>query len=258
MPIRSAFFTPAVRTLIQTTTPETRARVVELIKHAQGAAAANYGDPGLEETFEDIRNEMRRFSEAEVVPHAQEWHLKDEYIPLPLDRADERARRVLADAARGVWRARTRQGGDVRRLRGAVARLYRRRLARHALGDRRGADPERRHRRAEAGMAAADRERRDSADGGVHRAEHRLGPRLAHHPRRARRRCLSHHRPEDLDHARRARRPDDRARAHRSRGEGLSRAVDVPGAKAARHRRQSFPGQRHDRAARSRCSAIAA
>ncbi|MFZ2018002.1 MAG: acyl-CoA dehydrogenase family protein [Methyloceanibacter sp.] len=79
-----AFLTPAVRTLIQTTTPETRARVVELIKQAQGAAAANYGDPGLEETFEDIRNEMRRFSEAEVVPHAQEWHLKDEYIPLPL------------------------------------------------------------------------------------------------------------------------------------------------------------------------------
>jgi (2S)-methylsuccinyl-CoA dehydrogenase len=79
-----AFLTPAVRTLIQTTTPDTRARAVELIKHAQGAAAANYGDPGLEETFEDIRNEMRRFSEAEVVPHAQEWHLKDEYIPLPL------------------------------------------------------------------------------------------------------------------------------------------------------------------------------
>ena len=78
------FLTPAVRTLIQTTTPETRARVVELIKHAQGAAAVSYGDPGLEETFEDIRNEMRRFSEAEVVPHAQEWHLKDEYIPLAL------------------------------------------------------------------------------------------------------------------------------------------------------------------------------
>ncbi len=115
-----AFLTSAVRTLIQTTTPETRARAVELIKHAQGAAAANYGDPGLDETFEDIRNEMRRFSEAEVVPHAQEWHLKDEYIPLPLDLPDERARRVLADAPRGVWRARTRQGGDVRRLGGAL------------------------------------------------------------------------------------------------------------------------------------------
>ena len=58
--------------------------LVELIRHAQGAAAANFGDPGLEETYEDIRNEMRRFSEAEVVPHAHEWHLKDEYVPLPL------------------------------------------------------------------------------------------------------------------------------------------------------------------------------
>jgi (2S)-methylsuccinyl-CoA dehydrogenase len=77
-------FIAAARPLIEATTPETRARAVELIKHAQGAAATNYGDPGLEETFEDIRNEMRRFSEAEVVPHAQEWHLKDEYIPLPL------------------------------------------------------------------------------------------------------------------------------------------------------------------------------
>ena len=81
---QAAFLTPSVRALIQSSTPETRARVVELIKHAQGAAAANYGDPGLDETFEDIRNEMRRFSEAEVVPHAQEWHLKDEYVPMPL------------------------------------------------------------------------------------------------------------------------------------------------------------------------------
>ena len=55
-----------------------------LIKEAQGAAAANYGDPGLDETFEHIRNEMRRFSEAEVVPHAQDWHLKDEYVPMEL------------------------------------------------------------------------------------------------------------------------------------------------------------------------------
>ena len=76
------FLTSAVRTLIQTTTPETRARVVELIKGAQGAAS--YGDTGLDETFAAIRDEMRRFSDAEVVPYAQEWHLKDEYVPMPL------------------------------------------------------------------------------------------------------------------------------------------------------------------------------
>jgi (2S)-methylsuccinyl-CoA dehydrogenase len=77
-------FIAAARPLIENVTPKTRSRAVELIKHAQGAAVANYGDPGLDETFEDIRNEMRRFSEAEVVPNAQGWHLKDEYIPLPL------------------------------------------------------------------------------------------------------------------------------------------------------------------------------
>jgi len=77
-------FIAAARPLIESVTPNTRSSVVELIKYGQGAAAANYGDPGLNQTFEDIRNEMRRFSEAEVVPNAQEWHLKDEYIPLPL------------------------------------------------------------------------------------------------------------------------------------------------------------------------------
>ena len=31
-----------------------------------------------------MREEMHRFSEAEVVPHAQDWHLKDEYVPMEL------------------------------------------------------------------------------------------------------------------------------------------------------------------------------
>jgi (2S)-methylsuccinyl-CoA dehydrogenase len=79
---QAAFLTPAVRALIQTATPEARARVVDLIKESQGTAT--YGDAGLDETLAAIRDEMRRFSEAEVEPHAQEWHLKDEYIPLPL------------------------------------------------------------------------------------------------------------------------------------------------------------------------------
>ncbi len=81
---RAAFLTDDVTALIEGVTPEMRARVVELIQDAQGAASANFGDPGLEETYEEIRNEMRRFSLAEVVPHAQEWHLKDDYIPLEL------------------------------------------------------------------------------------------------------------------------------------------------------------------------------
>jgi (2S)-methylsuccinyl-CoA dehydrogenase len=31
-----------------------------------------------------MRNEMRRFADQEVVPHAQGWHLKNEYIPLSI------------------------------------------------------------------------------------------------------------------------------------------------------------------------------
>jgi (2S)-methylsuccinyl-CoA dehydrogenase len=79
---QSAFFTPSVRALIAAAKPEARARVVELIKASQGTAT--YGDTGLDETLQAIRDEMRRFSEAEVIPHAQDWHLKDDYVPLPL------------------------------------------------------------------------------------------------------------------------------------------------------------------------------
>ncbi|GFO82233.1 MAG: hypothetical protein A49_18600 [Methyloceanibacter sp.] len=58
---RDAFLTDNVVALIQGVTPEMRARAAQLIQDAQGAAAANFGDPGLEETYEEIRNEMRRF-----------------------------------------------------------------------------------------------------------------------------------------------------------------------------------------------------
>ena len=79
---QTAFLTPSVRALIAAAKPEARARVVELIKASQGTAT--YGDTGLDETLQAIRDEMRRFSEAEVIPHAQDWHLKDDYVPMPL------------------------------------------------------------------------------------------------------------------------------------------------------------------------------
>jgi (2S)-methylsuccinyl-CoA dehydrogenase len=75
------FRSEAVETLIsEGNTAENRARLVALIRHAQGSATV--GDPGLDETLEAIRSEMRRFGEAEVVPHAHEWHLANAYIPL--------------------------------------------------------------------------------------------------------------------------------------------------------------------------------
>ncbi|MBV1701261.1 MAG: acyl-CoA dehydrogenase family protein [Hyphomicrobiales bacterium] len=71
----------AVETLIATgNTAANRARLAELIH--QNSSAATFGLSGLDETMEAIRAEMRKFSLAEVVPHAHEWHLKNEYIPL--------------------------------------------------------------------------------------------------------------------------------------------------------------------------------
>jgi (2S)-methylsuccinyl-CoA dehydrogenase len=71
----------AVETLIADgNTPENRARLVALVRDAQGASTV--GDAGLDETLEAIRTEMRRFGEAEVAPHAHSWHLENAYIPL--------------------------------------------------------------------------------------------------------------------------------------------------------------------------------
>ncbi|MGO9771694.1 MAG: acyl-CoA dehydrogenase family protein [Roseiarcus sp.] len=70
----------AVETLIETgNTPEARARLAALIAEAHEGAI---GDPGLDETFAAIRDQMRRFADAEVVPHAQDWHRANQYIPL--------------------------------------------------------------------------------------------------------------------------------------------------------------------------------
>lgn len=63
-------------------TPENRACFVALFSQSDGSASV--GDPGLDETLEAIRSEMRRFCAAEVTPHAHEWHLANEYIPLPV------------------------------------------------------------------------------------------------------------------------------------------------------------------------------
>jgi len=77
------FRTEAIETLIEEgNTPRNRARLVELIHAAQGAPTI--GDAGLDETLEAIRTEMRRFGEAEVAPHAHEWHLANAYIPLDI------------------------------------------------------------------------------------------------------------------------------------------------------------------------------
>jgi (2S)-methylsuccinyl-CoA dehydrogenase len=74
------FRTAVVEALIASgNTRENRAALAALIGEAAKGAV---GDPGLDETLEAIRGEMRRFADAEVVSHAQSWHRANAYIPL--------------------------------------------------------------------------------------------------------------------------------------------------------------------------------
>ena len=58
-----------------------RARLAELMREQPDATV---GATGLDETLDAIREEMRKFADGQVVPHAQEWHLRNEYIPLDI------------------------------------------------------------------------------------------------------------------------------------------------------------------------------
>jgi len=71
---------PVRRLMAKSTDVELRAHVAGLIREQQ--AAATCADAGLDETYEAMRDEMRRFTEAEVAPHAHEWHLANDYIPI--------------------------------------------------------------------------------------------------------------------------------------------------------------------------------
>ena len=79
----SALDTPAVRKLIAANTAAVRMRIAELI--TDGLDTGNFGALELgDEALEEVRRQFRRFVDGEVLPHAHDWHLKDELIPLPV------------------------------------------------------------------------------------------------------------------------------------------------------------------------------
>ena len=70
------------RLLAAGNSPAARARLVTLIR--ERGAAPGVGAFGLDDEYDMIRDQFRRFSDERVVPFAHEWHLKDELIPLSL------------------------------------------------------------------------------------------------------------------------------------------------------------------------------
>ncbi len=74
---------PAVMTLTQAgNTQAARTRLCDLMQ-AQ-SADLTVGKSGLDDELEMIREQFRRFSVDKVEPHAHEWHLKDELIPMDI------------------------------------------------------------------------------------------------------------------------------------------------------------------------------
>jgi (2S)-methylsuccinyl-CoA dehydrogenase len=59
-----------------------RTRLVELMREQR--ANVTVGRTGLDDELEMIREQFRRFSVERVEPHAHEWHLKDELIPMEI------------------------------------------------------------------------------------------------------------------------------------------------------------------------------
>ncbi|MGB1389575.1 MAG: acyl-CoA dehydrogenase family protein [Paracoccaceae bacterium] len=76
-----ALMEPAVMTLTHSANSQAaRMRLVELIQ--EQTANATFGASGLDEELEMIRDQFRRYVVDKVEPHAHDWHLKDELIPM--------------------------------------------------------------------------------------------------------------------------------------------------------------------------------
>ncbi|MCO6384989.1 acyl-CoA dehydrogenase family protein [Oceanicola sp. 502str15] len=78
-----ALMSPEVMTLCNGgNTQAARLRLVELMQ--EQAANITVGATGLDDELEMIREQFRRFAVERVEPHAHEWHLKDELIPMEI------------------------------------------------------------------------------------------------------------------------------------------------------------------------------
>ena len=78
-----AMMAPGVMTLTQTgNTQAARTRLVEIMR--ERTADISFGNTGLDDELEMIREQFRRFAKERVEPDAHEWHLKDELIPMEI------------------------------------------------------------------------------------------------------------------------------------------------------------------------------
>ncbi len=66
--------------MAQGNTQAARMALVALMRDNHGRAT--FGATGLDDELEMIRDQFRRYADEKVIPHAHDWHLKDELIPM--------------------------------------------------------------------------------------------------------------------------------------------------------------------------------
>lgn len=80
--IRPADFGVDAPAVTLTITQDEKTQLAALLRDARGRAT--FENTGLDDDFELIRDQFRKFADAEVAPFAHQWHLKDELIPIEI------------------------------------------------------------------------------------------------------------------------------------------------------------------------------
>ena len=65
--------------LIQRSSSFEKNRVMDILQ--QSNESGIQPDDGLDETYQEIKNQFKRFVNEEISPNAHEWHINDDYIP---------------------------------------------------------------------------------------------------------------------------------------------------------------------------------
>ena len=68
--------------LIERSSSFEKNRVMDILQ--QSNESGIQPDDGLDETYQEIKNQFKRFVNEEITPYAHEWHINDDYIPLDI------------------------------------------------------------------------------------------------------------------------------------------------------------------------------
>ena len=154
------FATPVVQQLIiDGKTPAVMAAAAECLPDALSRNTVE--ETGLDETMSMVREQFSKYASDKIKPHAHEWHLKNEYIPMEV---------VNEMAELGVFGLTIPEefGGFGM---GKIAMcVVSEELSRGYIGtgSRGGADPDWRNGRPEDPLVAANSQRRNPANGRLH------------------------------------------------------------------------------------------